>query len=419
MKPQEFLNEAATLAARLSAHYRYLHQHAELGFSLPKTTEYVRTTLEKLGLSPQICGKSGIVATIGRGGGKCFLIRADMDALPIEEEAYVPFPCTCGNMHACGHDMHTAMLLGAAELLKRHESSLCGMVKLMFQPAEEALEGALDMLKSGVLENPPVDAAMMLHVLAGVPFPTGTTLISAPGISAPAADYFIIRVYGKGAHGSTPHLGIDPISVAAHILLALQNIHARELASSDEAVLTIGKIESSSMAANVIPESVTMEGSMRAFNDEIRDFLKKRISEIAQPIAEAFGARADVLFGKGCPALLNDKALAVSVKDFSVELLGENYAFSTKEIPCAGESGEKGVKGSGSEDFAYVSHAVPSVMIAMAAGESSKGFPFPQHHPKVKFDEKALPIGAALYAWNAMRWLENHQGITTSPLFKF
>ncbi len=407
MKPQVFLKEASALSARLIAHYRYLHEHAELGFSLPQTTEYVRTELEKLGIAPQNCGKSGIVATIGKGGGSCFLLRADMDALPIKEESSVPFAHTGGNMHACGHDMHTAMLLGAAELLKRHEDELCGTVKLMFQPAEETLEGAADMIKNGVLEDPSVDAAMMIHVLSAMPFQTGTSLVSAPGVSAPAADYFTIRVHGKGAHGSTPHLGIDPISVSAHILLALQNIHARELAASDEAVLTVGKIESSSKAANVIPEGVTMEGTLRAFHDDIRDLLKRRMREITASIAEAFGAHAEVMFGKGCPTLVNDEALSKSVRNFTVELLGEINAFSTKEIPNAGESGEKGVKGSGSEDFAYISHAVPSVMVAMAAGEASKGFPFPQHHPKVKFDENALPIGAAVYAWNAIRFLES------------
>ena len=419
MKAEVFLQEAQTLFTTLKNHYHYLHQHAELGFTLPKTFEYVQNELKSIGISPQKCGKSGLVATIGSGKGKCFLLRADMDALPIEEEAFISFPSQNGNMHACGHDMHTAMLLGAATLLKKHEHELGGTVKLMFQPAEESLEGAMDMLKNGVLEDPHVDAAMMLHVLAGVSFQTGTTFISAPGISAPAADYFIIRIYGKGAHGSTPHLSVDPIVVSAHILLALQNIHARELASSDEAVLTVGKLESSSMAANVIPEMVTLEGSLRAFDDPIRDFLKKRIKEIAEPIAEAFGARADVLFGKGCPALVNDETLSRNITDFTTELLSEKAAFSTNNIPSLSESGEKNVKGSGSEDFAYVSHAVPSVMVAMAAGEITKGFPFPQHHPKVKFDENALPIGAAVYAWNALRWLESHQGITTSPLFKF
>lgn len=407
MRPQEFLNEAISLSARLIAHYRYLHEHAELGFSLPKTTEYVRTELEKLGLSPKSCGKSGIVATIGKGGGSCFLLRADMDALPIKEESSVPFAHTGDNMHACGHDMHTAMLLGAAELLKHHEDELCGTVKLMFQPAEETLEGAADMIKNGVLEDPSVDAAMMIHVLSAMPFRAGTTLISAPGVSAPAADYFSIHVHGKGSHGATPHLGIDPISVAAHLLLALQNIHARELASSDEAVLTIGKLESSSKAANVIPDRVTMEGTLRASKDDIRDFLKKRLREITASIAEAFGARAEVIFEKGCPTLMNDEALSKKVKDFTVELLGEDHAFSTEEMPNAGKSGEKSVKGSGSEDFAYISHAVPSVMVAMAAGEIAKGFAFPQHHPKVRFDEHALPIGAAVYAWNAIRFLES------------
>lgn len=419
MKHTEILEEAMREFSLLKTHYHYLHAHAELGFELPKTYEYVKTELEKMGLYPQKCGKSGIVATIGTKKGKCFLLRADMDALPIEEESYVSFPCQNGNMHACGHDMHTAMLLGAASILKRHENELGGTVKLMFQPAEETLEGAMDMMRDGILENPPVDAAMMIHVLAGVPFQTGTAMISAPGISAPAADYFIIRIFGKGAHGSTPHLGVDPITAGAHILLALQAIHARELASADEAVLTVGKIETPNGAANVIPDSITLEGSLRAFDDNIRDFLKKRIKEIAEPTAEAFGARADVLFGKGCPALLNDEALSRDVTNFTVGLLGKEKAFSTLDFPSMNEAGEKTVKGGGSEDFAYVSHAVPSVMIALAAGETAKGFPFPQHHPKVKFDENALPIGAAIYAWNALRWLESHQGITTNPNFRF
>ncbi len=419
MKHTEILKEAMDSMSMLKTHYHYLHTHAELGFDLPSTYEYVKNELEKMGLYPRKCGRSGIVATIGTKKGKCFLLRADMDALPIEEESYVSFPSENGNMHACGHDMHTAMLLGAAAILKKHEAELGGTVKLMFQPAEETLEGAMDMMRDGVLENPPVDAAMMLHVLAGVPFQTGTAMISAPGISAPAADYFIIRVFGKGAHGSMPHLGVDPITVGAHILIALQEIHARELASTDVAVLTVGKFETTSSAANVIPESITMEGSLRAFDDNIRDFLKKRIKEIAEPIAEAFGARADVLFGKGCPALVNDETLSRDVTNFTTALLGKEKAFSTSDFPSMNEAGEKNMKGSGSEDFAYVSHAVPSVMIALAAGEISKGFPFPQHHPKVKFDENALPIGAAVYAWNALRWLESHQGITTAKNFHF
>ncbi len=399
MTKEQIMQEAAALQEEIKAHRLWLHTHAETGFDLTETKPYVKSTLTEMGYTVQECGKAGLVTTVGKTGGKVILLRADMDALPIAEEADVDFACKNGRMHACGHDMHTAMLLGAAKILKAHESELDGMVKLMFQPAEEIFEGSKDMIASGVLENPKPDAALMIHVAAGMPLPAGTVVVSAPGVSAPAADYFTIRVHGKGCHGSAPQNGIDPLTAAAHILIALQEIHARELSASDEAVLTIGTFHAGE-AGNVIPDTAAMGGTIRTYDEKTRTYLKERMTAIAQSVAEAFRASADVSFGSGCPTLINDKALSEKVTGYLKDLLGANRAFTTAEL-----SGGKPARGGGSEDFAYVSHEVPSLMLALAAGEPSEGYAYPQHHPKVKFDESVLSTGAAVFVDCALQYL--------------
>ena len=399
MTKEQILREAKALQEEIKAHRLWLHTHAETGFDLTETKPYVKSALTEMGYTVQECGKAGLVATVGKPGGKVLLLRADMDALPIAEEADVDFACKNGRMHACGHDMHTAMLLGAAKLLKTHESELGGTVKLMFQPAEEIFEGSKDMIASGVLENPRPDAALMIHVAAGMPLPAGTVVVSAPGVSAPAADYFTIRVHGKGCHGSAPQNGIDPLTAAAHILIALQEIHARELSASDETVLTIGTFHAGE-AGNVIPDTATMGGTIRTYDEKTRAYLKERMTAIAQSIAEAFRASAEVSFGSGCPTLVNDKDLSEKVTGYLKGLLGASHAFTTAEL-----NGGKPARGGGSEDFAYVSHEVPSLMLALAAGEPSKGYVYPQHHPKVKFDESVLSTGAAVFVDCALQYL--------------
>jgi hippurate hydrolase len=340
------------------------------------------------------------------------MIRADMDALPIKEESGETFSCNEGRMHACGHDLHTAMLLEAARILKEYEDEINGTVKLMFQPAEEIFEGSHDMIENGLLENPHVDKALMIHVTAGMPFEPGTVIVVAPGVSAPAADYFEINIQGKGCHGSNPNAGVDPVTVAAHIITAFQEIHARELALNDQAVLTIGTIHAGA-AANVIPDTVTMTGTIRTYDEEIRQYLKDRMTEISKNIAVAFRASAEVTFGSGCPTLVNDKELSESALKYATELLGQGKAFSAAQLAAmaakAGGAGNKATKSAGSEDFAYVSHEVPSIMLALAAGKPDKGYKYPQHHPMVKFDEQALTSGSAVYAYTAMRWLEEHE----------
>lgn len=408
MKSEQLREEALKLKYTLISNRRYLHSHPETGFDLKETVAFVREELESMGYKPVECGKAGLVALAGgKKEGKVFLIRGDMDALPITEEADVDFASQNGCMHACGHDMHTTMMLGAARLLKEHEDEIEGTVKLMFQPAEEIFEGSNDMIKAGLLENPKVDAALMIHVMAGMPFPAGTVIVSAPGVSAPAADYFEIKVQGKGCHGSMPNTGIDPLSAAAHILIALQEIHAREIAMNDQAVLTIGTMNAGT-AANVIPDTVIMGGSIRTFDENTRAFIKERMTQIATGIAESFRAKAEVTFGSGCPTLVNDKDVSLCAEKYVKELLGENQAFSVAELNAL-SGGQSSSKSAGSEDFAYVSQEVPSIMLALAAGQPEKGYKYPQHHPMVKFDEEALVDGSAVYAYTAMRWLEEHK----------
>jgi len=409
MTSEKLLQEAEALRAQILAERRWLHENAETGFDLNKTHAFVKQELADMGYQPVDCGRAGIVALAGgKKPGKVFLLRADMDALPIQEESGVEFACKSGNMHACGHDLHTAMLLGAARLLKAHEAEIPGTVKLMFQPAEEIFEGSHDMIEAGLLENPKVDAALMIHVMAGMPFPAGTVIVSAPGVSSPAADYFEIKVRGKGCHGSMPNTGIDPLTAAAHILIGLQELQARELAMDDRAVLTIGTMNAGT-AANVIPDSVTMGGSIRTFDEETRAMLKKRMAEIAGGIAQAFRAEADVAFGSGCPTLVNDRDLSACCETYVKELLGKGKAFSVAELNAMSGGGSSS-KSAGSEDFAYVSQEVPSIMLALASGQPEKGYGYPQHHPMVKFDESVLAGGSAVYAYTALRWLEDHNG---------
>ena len=409
MTSEKLLQEAEALRAQILAERRWLHENAETGFDLNKTHAFVKQELADMGYQPVDCGRAGIVALAGgKKPGKVFLLRADMDALPIQEESGVEFACKSGNMHACGHDLHTAMLLGAARLLKAHEAEIPGTVKLMFQPAEEIFEGSHDMIEAGLLENPKVDAALMIHVMAGMPFPAGTVIVSAPGVSAPAADYFEIKVRGKGCHGSMPNTGIDPLTAAAHILIGLQELQARELAMDDRAVLTIGTMNAGT-AANVIPDSVTMGASIRTFDEETRAMLKKRMAEIAGGIAQAFRAEADVAFGSGCPTLVNDRDLSACCETYVKELLGKGKAFSVAELNAMSGGGSSS-KSAGSEDFAYVSQEVPSIMLALASGQPEKGYGYPQHHPMVKFDESVLAGGSAVYAYTALRWLEDHNG---------
>ena len=386
------LEKAMKMKEELVEHRRWLHAHAETGFDLDQTTDYVCRQLENMGYLPRRIGRCGIVMDHNRSEGPTFLLRADMDALPIHEEANVDFKSQTENMHACGHDLHTAMLLGAAKLLVNED--LPGNVRFLFQPAEELLEGAKDMIDSGILEG--VDAAIMIHS-AIAPLPSGMAIISSPGISAPAADYFTIRIRGKSCHGSAPQDGIDPLPCAAQLLLAIQNIQTRELGLNDRAVLTIGSIHGGT-AANVIADTVEMRGSMRTADEWVRQKLRSRITEIVNSMSAVFRCKGEITFDSGCPCLLNDEGMSDLAARCLMETLGKDFAKTTLELNPKGSP-----TAGGSEDFAYISQQVPSVMVAVCAGNSEH----PLHHPKVVFDEDALPYGAAAYASVAVEYLNN------------
>ena len=403
MNPEIILSESLELQEKLVEIRRHLHSHPELGFDLQETYQFVHDQLVQMGYAPHKYGKMGLIATVGPTSGSTILLRADMDSLPIQEETPLDFASSSGCMHACGHDMHTTMLLGAAELLKKHENELKGQVVLCFQPAEELLEGAKDMIEAGVLRDTTPDAALMIHVTVGMPFETGTVVVCDGGVSAPAADYFEIHIQGTGCHGAMPQLGVDPITVASHIVTSLQEIHARELSMFDDAVLTIGSLHAGK-AANAIPDTAELSGTMRAYDEEVRNFIKKRMAEIISNIATAFRTEATLEFTSGCPTLLNDATLSRDVTKYMKELLGSQHAFTKNEL--LSHLNNKSTKATGSEDFAYFSHKVPSIMLAIAAGNADTGCNYPLHHPEVTFDESVLSIGSAVYAYNAMRWLE-------------
>ena len=389
-------SEAEKLYGRMKEYSSYLKNNAESGFDLEKTYNYVFDKLTQLGLSPKKCGKCGIYADVyGQKKGGLFLLRADMDALKgIDNE-------NCEKItHACGHHLHTSMLLGAAEILKKNSDKLCGAVRLMFQPAEEILEGAKDMISGGVLEPRP-DAAMMIHVLSGVELPCGSVVVSSGGISAPAADFFRINVQGKGTHGALSHQGIDALSVAAYTITALNEIKARELAIDEIAAITVGKLEGAHVA-NVIPDNVYIEGSTRSFDEKLREKIKERICKISENIALAFRAEAEVSFIRGCPTLKNDERLSKFTFESLREIMGSENVIRSDSVDRPNLNG-------GSEDFSYVSQVIPSIMIGVCAGDKKDGYVEPLHHPKVRFDERALVVGAAAYTCVAMNFLSGKE----------
>ena len=400
MTHEALLQQARDLQPYLQEVRRDLHRHPETGFDLNYTLPRVRQELEQMGLAPQPCGKAGLVVCLGgKKEGKTILLRADMDALPLQEEAEIAFASeNPGFMHGCGHDMHTAMLLGAARLLKAHEEELQGTVKLMFQPAEEIFQGAQDMISAGVLENPHVDAALMIHVTAGIPVPAGMLLIPEGGISMASCEQYHIHVQGKGGHGSMPHVAIDPLTAAAHIHLALQEISSRELDPNQYGVFTTCRFQAG-QTSNVIPDSADMWGTIRTADPSgaIGEQIRKRMEEIVKGVALALRCTAEVEFYDHCPCMVIDGGLADSVAAFMTELVAQ-------------KAQRMRIQGGGSEDFAFVSHHVPTASMFLTAGNSAEGYEFAQHHPKVKFDDSVLWQGSAAYCWAALRYLQEAAG---------
>ncbi len=394
------MNDAKQLQEKIVCHRRKFHENPEIHLELPLTRAYVMDELRAMGYEP-IENAGGILATVGgKKDGKVFLIRGDMDALPLQELVDVEFKSKNENMHACGHDLHTAMLLGAAAILKQHEDEISGTIKLMFQAAEETLSGAKLMVDAGILENPTVDAAMMIHVASALPFPCGSVILPSGGPIAAGSDNFVIRIKGKGGHGAAPEMAIDPLNIAAHICIALQEIPARELAFNDEAVINICMIKGGE-TVNVIPDSAEMRGTFRSFSPKVRENVKQRIIDIAEGTAKIFRGTAEVEYITGCPAVEIRGTVAQEVTEILKGLLPEEHILTEKNTP-------HWTKMAGSEDFAYVAERVPAAYATLVAGSTEDGYTYGGHNPFVRYDENALSTGAAVYAYSAMRWLDEH-----------
>lgn len=394
----DILSEAKKLQPKLVEYRRALHACAEIGFELPKTTAFVLETLSRLGCKAKRYGKNGVIATMGRGKSSV-LLRADMDGLPIKERTGLPFACKKDAMHACGHDIHTAMLLGAVELLKTHETELNGQVHFLFQPAEELLQGAKEAVDLGIVKETGAKSAFMIHVLTNTPLPTGSLVVSSSGVSAPSADFFTIRFQGKSCHGSAPWQGIDVLPAGATALLSLQGLIAREISFNDPAVLTIGRIQGG-VEGNVIADDVILKGTLRAYEEATRVRVKRRLEEIVKGTAKAFRVKSKVAYESGCPSLLNDENMSILAYNALKQMRKENV-YTSAELSAGAKKGE-----GGSEDFAYISREVPSVMVALACGNKQDGYSYPLHHPKTSFDESAFYVGTATYAQCAVEGLK-------------
>ena len=393
---KKFIEQAKLIKEEIISYRRVIHSNPEVGQELPKTKKYVMDKLVEFGYSPKEICESGIVATIkGNKPGKTFLLRADMDALPIAEKTSCDFKSTNGCMHACGHDMHTAMLLGAARLLKENQDEIEGTIKLVFQPDEEGFTGSKKMIKAGVLENPKVDAALAMHVHSGTP---SNVVLCGLGTSIAGCNRFRIVVKGKGCHGAMPETGIDPINIAAHIYLAIQTILTREISATESAVVTIGKFVGGDVP-NVIPEEVVMEGTIRSLDKEVGEFIFDRMNEIVTSTAKMLRGEAELIELSSVPPLANNDELAHELTGYMKDIVGEKAVVLFEQ------------GGMGSEDFASYSYEVPSVYIMLGAGTKQENSLYGEamHNEKVVFNEDILPTGAAIHAYSAIMWLKNNK----------
>lgn len=392
----KIIDQAKLIKDDLINYRRTIHSNPEVGAELPKTKAYVIDKLKEFGYDPKEICESGIVATIeGKKPGKTFLLRADMDALPMAEATECDFKSTNGCMHSCGHDMHTTMLLGAAKLLKENQDEIEGTVKLVFQPDEEGFTGAKKMLAAGVLENPKVDAALAMHVHSGTP---SNLVLCGLGTSIAGCNRFRIVVKGTGCHGAMPELGVDPINIAAHIYISLQEIISREISATKPAVVTIGKFAGGD-APNIIPNEVIMEGTIRSLDKELGEFIFNRMNDIVVSTAKMFRGEAELIELSSVPPLANNNDLAKELTSYMKELIGE------KSVVLF-EGG-----GMGSEDFASYSYEVPSVYIMLGAGTKQENplYGEPMHNEKVVFNEDILATGAAIHTYCAINWLKNNK----------
>ena len=383
---KELATEIEALTGQIIAWRRDFHRHPEVAFKESRTSAVVREFLESLGLPVRSAAGTGLVAVLeGKAGGRTAALRADMDALPIQEEGEKEYRSeNPGATHACAHDGHMAMLMAAAKVLAGKKADFRGRVVFLFQPAEEKPPGgAKRMVEEGALEG--VDAVFGLHLWQS--FPTGKIgVIKGPMLAQ--ADNFSVSVVGKGGHGALPHEAVDPIPAAAQIIMNCQTIVSRNINPLKPCVVTFGSINGGT-ANNIIPAEVAMTGTVRTFDADVQLLAERRLREIAEETAKAFGATGRVEYMSGYPPVVNDAGMVDFVIAVAKRLLGEGCLQPFEPIM-------------GGEDFAYYLRKVPGALIFLGAGDGQK---FPHHHPAFDIDEKALPMGALLHVALALEFL--------------
>lgn len=384
------LRRAKELEAEIIENRRYIHKHAEIRNELENTCRFIKEKLLDMGLEPIDIGTCGISVLIGKKEGKVILLRADMDALPLVEENELDFKSITNYSHMCGHDTHSAMLLGACKILKENEDKLEGQVKILFQPDEEGGNGAKDMVKNKILENPTVDRAIALHVDAKSPL---GKVMYGRGCAFCSSDSFEILVEGKSGHGARPHECIDVINVASHINISLQTLLARECIPSETGILTICSFNAGD-AFNIFPEKAVLKGSLRTYNSEVREFLLKRLKEVCSLTAETFRAKATVNVVSGTPPVHCDEQFTDEILGFIKEILPSEMIDNTPVVKM------------GSEDFAHISDEVKSTFLFLGVGKDKyNGYENGQHSTRAVFNEDSFYIGTAIYAQSAIDWL--------------
>jgi amidohydrolase len=371
---------------------RYLHAHPELSFHEIQTAVYIKNVLTSFGLKKvETIGDTGVVVTLeGRKKGKTILLRSDIDALPIQEHSAASYQSTVpGVMHACGHDAHTAILLLATKILMPMHSEWEGTIKILFQPAEEVIPGgALKMIAAGILENPAIDRAIGQHVFPSLP--VGKIGIR-PGKFMASSDNFFITVHGRGGHAAMPETLVDPVLIAGHIIVALQQLVSRHRSPKMPTVLSIGKVLALG-SNNVIPDEVTLDGTFRAMDNEWRERALNQITKLTTDLCESMGATCTVDIARGYPYLHNDEDLTAEIRGFMEEYVGVHNIIDMDIWMAA-------------EDFAHYSHRVPSLFYVLGSGNERRKITSGLHTPTFDIDEDALTLGAGLMAWLALRQL--------------
>ncbi|ASA21366.1 M20 metallopeptidase family protein [Paenibacillus donghaensis] len=385
------LAAARPLQEQLSAWRRDFHRHPEIGYEEVRTSAIVAAHLRCLGLEVTTgVGRTGVVGLLrGETPGPTIGLRADMDALPIQDQKSVPYASEVADKaHLCGHDAHTAILMGAAQLLAGLGRPKTGNIKFVFQPAEEGLAGAREMIKDGVLENPKVDAMAGLHMFPGLD--TGTFGVSK-GVAFASADSLTIKILGKGGHAARPQEGVDAIAVSAQVISALQNIPSRMIDPLEPVVITIGKISGGYMGAALAPE-VEMIGTVRTLSAGVRSQMPALIERVVSGVCSSFGAGYELSYGTGYPIVLNDEAMVDLMTQTSEQLLGGKVWNDIKPS-------------TGGEDFAFYCEQVPGVFFRLGSGSADESTRYPLHHPKFDLDETTLPYGVAMLSALALNFV--------------